>query len=97
MIPAMASTATIQLPPLTKQSMNELVATAKRMGVDRGEYAGRLIEDGLALRREAEASTFAQFMTPVRDATGDVSDTEITRLVETARGDHHARGRRKKR
>jgi hypothetical protein len=93
----MASTATIQLPPLNKRSMSELVAKAKRMGVDPGDYAKRLIEDGLALGREAEASTFAQIMEPVRAAAGDVDDAEITRLVETARGDHHARGRRKKR
>jgi len=93
----MASTSTIRLPPLTKQSMSELVAKAKRMGIDPGDYAKRLIEDGLAFQREAEESSFAQIMGPVREAAGDVSDAEIGNLVETARADYHSGGRRKKR
>jgi len=93
----MASTATIQLPPLTKQSVNELVAKAKRMGIDPGDYAKRLIEDGLAFQREAEQSSFAEIMGPVREQSGNVSDATITKLVERARADHHAGGRRKKR
>jgi hypothetical protein len=90
----MASTVAIQLPPLTRQSMLELVAKAKRFGIDPGDYAKRLIEDGLAFQREAEESSFAEIMGPVRDAVGDVDDAEITKLVETARADHHASGRR---
>jgi hypothetical protein len=93
----MASTATIQLPPLTKQSMSELVAKAKRMGIDPGDYAKRLIEDGLAFQREAEESSFAEIMDPVREAAGHVDDAQITKLVETARADHHSGARRKKR
>jgi len=56
-----------------------------------------LIEDGLALQREAEASSFAEIMRPVREAAGTVDDAEIAKLVETARAEHHASGRRKKR
>lgn len=97
MIFIMASMASIQIPPLTKQSMRELIAKARRMGMDPGDYAKRLIEDGLAFQREAEVSSFAEIMGPVRDAAGDVSDAEIANLVETARADHHASGRRKKR
>jgi hypothetical protein len=93
----MASAATIQLPPLTRESMSELVARAKRMGIDPGDYAKRLIEHALAFQREAEESSFAQIMGPVREAAGDVDDAEITKLVESARADHHAGGRRKKR
>jgi len=77
--------------------MSELVAKAKRMGIDPGDYAKRLIEDGLAFQREAEESSFAQIMGPVREAAGDVSDAEIGNLVETARADYHSGGRRKKR
>lgn len=65
--------------------MHELVAKAKRMGIDPGDYAKQLIEDGLALQREAEASSFAEIMGPVRDGSGNVKDAEITRLVEVAR------------
>jgi hypothetical protein len=75
--------------------MSELVAKAKRMGVNPAEYAKRLIEDGLALAREAEGSSFAQIMKPVREAAGDVDDNEIISLVKTARADQNARGRRK--
>lgn len=76
--------------------MSELVAKAKRLGMEPGDYALHLIEDGLALQREAERSTFAQIMQPVREAAGEVDDAEIIKLVETARTEHHA-GRRKKR
>jgi hypothetical protein len=94
MILHMASIATIQVPPLNKQSMAELVAKARRMGMEPGDYAKRLIEDGLAFQREAEESSFAQIMKPVRDTAGDVGDAEVMRLVETARAQHHAGGRR---
>jgi hypothetical protein len=93
----MASTATLQLPPLSKQRMTELFAGAKRMGIEPGDYAKRLIENGLAFQREAEESTFAEIMAPVRSAARDVDDAEVMKLVETARAAHHAGGRRKKR
>jgi hypothetical protein len=94
---AMASGATIQLPPLTKQSMTQLVAKAKRLGIEPGVYARRLIEEGLAFQREAEGSSFAEIMGPVREVASDVDEAEITRLVETARTEYHAAHRRKKR
>jgi hypothetical protein len=93
----MASTATIQLPPLTKQSMTDLIAKAKRLGIGPGDYAKKLIEEGLAFQREAEGSSFAEIMRPVRDAAGAVDDVEITTLVESTRAKRHAVGRRKKR
>ena len=68
------------------------------MGVPPEDYAKRLIEDALALQREAEGGTFSQIMKPVRRATGAVDDSEIVALVETARNDHHRNaGRRKRR
>jgi hypothetical protein len=76
--------------------MAELVAKAKRIGIGPGDYAKRLIEDGLAFQREAEESSFAQIMKPVRDAAGKVEDAEILRLVETARTERHAAARRKR-
>jgi hypothetical protein len=93
----MASVSSIQLPPLTRQSMTELVAKARRMGIEPGDYAKRLIEDGLAFQREAEESSFAKIMKPVRDAAGNVDDAEITKLVETARANFGTHARRKKR
>jgi hypothetical protein len=93
----MVSTGIIQLPPLDKRSMLDLVSKAKRMGMDPGDYAKRLIEDGLAFQREAEESSFAEIMGPVRDATGAVDDGEIQKLVDSARPKAAAAGRRMKR
>jgi hypothetical protein len=93
----MASPATLRLPPLKKRSMSQLSAKAKRMGIDPAEYAKQLVEDGLAFAREAEQSSFAQIMNPVREAAGDVDDNEIISLVRTAKADYHGRSRRKKR
>ena len=93
----MPSPATIQLPPLAKQSMSDLLAKAKRLGIEPGDYAKKLIEDALAFQREAEESSFAQIMGPVREAAGAVDDAEIVNLVETARTKRRAVARRRKR
>jgi hypothetical protein len=93
----MAAAANVQLPPLNKKSMTDLVNKAKRLGMEPGDYAKKLIEEGLALQRDAETSSFAQIMGPVRDAAGEVDDVEIGKLVETARTAYHRRARRTKR
>jgi|HubBroStandDraft_1064217.scaffolds.fasta_scaffold2267424_1 hypothetical protein len=96
----MASTSptTLQLPALNKQSMAQLIAKAKRLGVPPEDYAKRLVEDGLAFQREAEESTFAEIMAPVRQTAGKVDDAEIVKLVEKARSTRHgSNGRGKKR
>jgi hypothetical protein len=67
--------------------MAQLLAEAKRMGVPPQDYAKRLIEDALALQREAEEKNFSQIMQPVRQRAGLVDEAEITRLVEKARTD----------
>jgi len=94
---ALAPTATLQLPPLKKKSMDQLVAEATRAGIPPEDYARQLVEHGLALQREAEELGFAQIMKPVRQAAGKVSEAQIVRLVEKARASHHASiGRGKK-
>jgi len=92
----MARAANLQLPPLNRQSMLDLLAKARHMGMEPGDYAKRLIEDGLALQRDAEGSSFAKIMKPVREAAGDVDDEQILKRVETARAEHHGASRRKK-
>ncbi|HSZ54182.1 MAG TPA: hypothetical protein VK797_00865 [Tepidisphaeraceae bacterium] len=67
------------------------------MGVPPEDYAKRLIEDGLALQRQAEGSSFAEIMGPVREAAGTVDEPRIVLLVEKARIDHHGPGRAKQR
>jgi hypothetical protein len=77
--------------------MSDLVAKAKHLGIGPGDYAKKLIEDGLAFQREAEGSSFAEIMRPVRDATVSIEDTEIVKLVEKARPKRRATAPRKKR
>ena len=93
----MASATSIRLPPLSKQRMKELIANAKRLGIEPQEYAKRLVEEALAFQREAETLSFAQIMGPVRDASGSVDDAQIIKLVETARPGHRVSRRRAKR
>jgi len=76
--------------------MADLTAKAKRLGIRPAAYAKKLIEESLAFQREAEESSFAKIMQPVRQAAGDVDDAEITDLVETARAKHHVNGRRRR-
>jgi hypothetical protein len=69
--------------------MAQLIARAKNLGVPPEDYAIQLIEDGLALQREAESMTMAEIMQPVRQASGTVEEDEIVTLVEKARIHHH--------
>jgi hypothetical protein len=95
---ASAPHATLQVPPLTKQNMAQLIAKAKRLGVAPEDYAKRLLEDGLSLQREAEESTFAEIMEPVRRAAGIVEESDVVKLVEKARAvPRRSGGRGKKR
>ena len=84
----------LQLPRLTRQSMSQLIAKAKRMGMAPEDYAKRLLEDGLALQNESEKMTFAEIMAPVRQAAGTVEEAEIVKLVDRARNAHHRCGGR---
>ena len=77
--------------------MTQLLASAKRHGVPPEDYARQLVEDRLALEREAQRLTFAQIMGPVRKAAGNVDESKIVTLVEKARSDYHQKSRGKKR
>jgi hypothetical protein len=80
----------LRVPSLSKREMARLAAKAKDLGLTPEHYARRLIEDGLAVQREAGKMSFGQIMAPVRKAAGHIDDAEIVALV------HHARrnGRR---
>jgi hypothetical protein len=82
---------TLQLPPLHRKQMAELKAKAKTLGLTPERYAKKLVEDGLALEREAETKTFAEIMAPVRTAAGPIDEAELLRLVDKARTEHHRR------
>ena len=59
------------------------------MGMPPEDYAKRLLEDELALQREAEKMTFAEIMAPVRQDAGTVEEAEIVKLVDKARTAHY--------
>ena len=77
--------------------MSRLVARARDIGIPPEDYARQLIEDGLDLQRQAESSSFAEIMKPVRQAAGDVDESAITGLVDGARGPRRRGGRAKQR
>jgi len=78
--------------------MAQLVAKARRLGVAPEDYAKLLVEDGLAFQREAEETSFAEIMGPVRTTSGNIDDSEIVKLVEKAKAVHPKKnGRGKKR
>jgi hypothetical protein len=87
----------LQVRPLSKRRMAELVFKAKRVGQEPAEYARQLIEDALALQREAENSTLAEIMRPVRQSAGEIDQAEVVQIVEKARNGRHRGGRGKKR
>jgi hypothetical protein len=90
---SVASHGTLRLPPLGKQSMARLIAEAKRSGVSPEDYAKRLVEDGLHLRREAEEKSFGEILEPVGKGAGKVTDAEIVGLVEKFRAKRRGGGR----
>ncbi len=94
---ASISTLPLRLPPLRRQSMAWLVARARDIGIPPEDYARQLIEDGLDLQREAESTSFADVMKPVRQAAGALDEREVIRLVDRARGKRHRRNGRAKR
>ena len=87
----------LRLPPLGKRQMAQLVESAKQIGVQPEDYAKQLVEDGLALQREAELMSFPQIVGRVRRANGVVDESEVVQLVEAARTDlYRNKSRRKK-
>jgi hypothetical protein len=76
--------------------MAQLVKKAREVGVPPEDYAKQLVEDGLALQRQAEHMSFEEIMGPVRQATESVDDAEIVKLVQKARSDYYRKSRRAK-
>jgi len=76
--------------------MTQLLKKARQIGVPPEDYAKQLVEDGLALQRQAEVTSFEEIMGPVRQAGGPVDDAEIVKLVHKARSDYHRKSRRGK-
>jgi hypothetical protein len=88
----MSRTPVIQLPRLGKQQMAELTRKAKSLGMTPERYIQILIEEDLALDRQARTTTFAELMGPGRE----VDEAELDRLVDEARTRHHKKTRGKR-
>ncbi len=76
--------------------MAQLVRRAWEIGVPPEDYAKQLVEDGLALQRQAEGMSFEEIMGPVRQASMSVDEPEIVELVQKARSNYHLNARRPK-
>jgi hypothetical protein len=95
---AAITSTTVRLSPLGKRKIAKLAAKAKDLGMTPEQYARQLIEDGLAVQRDAETMSFAEIMSPVRKAAGGIEDAGIVELVNEVRHDlRRSRIRDKKR
>jgi|GEM_PF-937931 len=72
----------------------ELATHAKRLGLTPQRYVKQLIEDGLAMEREARERTFDELLAPVRTATDMDEVSDVDALVDRARSRHQANARR---
>lgn len=92
----MATTAiptSLHLKGLGRQKMRALAEKAQRLGMTPERYLKQLVEEDLAIVREARAKSFEQILGPGRQ----VDEDELDRLVEQARNEHHRRVTRRKR
>ena len=88
-----ASASTLQIKGLGRQKLSQLARKAQKLGTTPEEYVRHLVEEDLAISRDARTKTFAQIIPPDRDA----DEAEIDRLVEKARSRHHRANSRGKR
>lgn len=86
------ATASLEVKGLGKHKMAELTSKAKRLGMTPERYVRALVEEDLALDRQAKSTTFAKLMGSGRE----VDETELDQLVEQARTRHHQRMSRKR-
>jgi len=75
---------------LGKQKMSELAAQASRLGMTPGQYVKNLVEENLAIAREARTKTFAEIMGTSRE----VDESELDQLVKKAKARYHRRTKR---
>jgi ABC-type uncharacterized transport system ATPase subunit len=84
-------TSTLQVKGLAKRQIAQIVRRASRLGLTPERYLKHLVEEDLAISREAKTTTFGQLM----GAGRQVDEREIDRLVEAAKTKHHRRVARK--
>ena len=72
--------------------MSELVEQAKRAGMTPEGYVRHLVEENLAIARDARTKTFAAIMGPGRE----VDEAELDQLVEASKTRYHRRTTKKR-
>ncbi len=82
---------TLQVKGLAKRQVAKIARRAGRLGMTPERYLKHLLEEDLAISRQAKATTFAELMGPGRD----VNELELDRLVEAAKIKYHRRAARK--
>src|SRR5438132_11864425 len=84
---ASATTPSLRVAGLRKHEVAEVKAQAKQLGVTLEEYLRDIVQDRLAVAREARAKTFAQLAAPMRrdfERSG-MTEADLDALVERAR------------
>ena len=78
---------------LRKHEVVQVKAQAKQRGVTPEEYLREIIQDRLAIAREAKTKTFAQLAVPMRrnfERSG-MTEADLDALVDRARTRYHRR------
>ena len=87
----MASTLAVK--GLSKVTMTELAREAKRFGQTTEQYVKQLLEERLAIVKDAREKTFAQIYP---GAGSEVDEDALDKAIEAARDRHYRQTRRKK-
>ena len=87
-----AQSGTLRLRGLAKRQVAQVAQRASRLGMTPERYLKHLVEEDLAISREAKTHTFDELMGPDRQ----VDEQELDRLVEAAKVKHHRRHSRKR-
>lgn len=82
---------TLKVRGLAKRQVAEVAMRASRLGMTPERYLRHLVEEDLAISREAKTTTFDALMGPSRE----VDEQELDRLVEASKTKHHRRASRK--
>ncbi|MCC6578987.1 MAG: hypothetical protein IT440_00980 [Phycisphaeraceae bacterium] len=80
-----SDTGSVRLTGLAKQQVARLARRASRLGMTPEGYLRHLVEEDLAISREATTTTFQGLVGSGRE----VDEQKIDRLVETAKSRHH--------
>lgn len=88
---------TLQLKNLPSRKWLAIRRKAEQMGATPEQYLRHLIDEDLALDRQAQSTSLRELGRPFEKALAGVSDAELDEIVERARASHVSRTRTKRR